>query len=428
MITELPEKIKRLQVHVGADVGGELVRDSQYLFTYASDDANQPAIALLMPASRQLVYQDGDLFPSMDMNLPEGFLFQRILELHPKQQLTKMHLLTLMGANGIGRLGYRIPGAQQPTVAPMSRADILSRSADSNFFRDLVNAYLSTGAGISGVQPKIMVPSRATTPIPDLIVKTEGPDFAGLAANEFLCLSVARTAGMNVPPFDLSHDGSILVLDRFDVTVDGKRIGFEDIAALMGKRVNDRLSERKYQGSYERTAEAIMLVSSSPARDLAGFFEQLTLSVMVRTGDAHLKNFGMLYTDASDVRLSPLFDVVTTAIYKFERPGGIEVHDRTLALKWRPGKAYASKAYPATAELIDFGRDVCGVRHPHEVVERIADAMSDTLASAHADERIPRGLLEQMQAQWEAGMSYATETVAVRRASEMLELPPTPSS
>ena len=53
--SELPEKIRRLQVHVGADVGGELVRDSQYLFTYASDDANQPAVALLMPASRQLV-------------------------------------------------------------------------------------------------------------------------------------------------------------------------------------------------------------------------------------------------------------------------------------------------------------------------------------------------------------------------------------
>ncbi len=43
-----------------------------------------------------------------------------------------------------------------------------------------------------------------------------------------------------------------------------------------------------------------------------------------RRGDAHLKNFGMLYTSPSDVRLSPMFDVVTTTIYKYERPGGVE--------------------------------------------------------------------------------------------------------
>jgi serine/threonine-protein kinase HipA len=32
------------------------------------------------------------------------------------------------------------------------------------------------------------------------------------------------------------------------------------------------------------------------AADLARFFEQLALSVMLRNGDAHLKNFGVLYT------------------------------------------------------------------------------------------------------------------------------------
>jgi serine/threonine-protein kinase HipA len=124
MAAELPDKIRRLQVHVGAGLSGELVRDSQYVFTYADDAADQPAVALLMPPSRQLVYQDGDLFPSMDMNLPEGYLFQRIKELHPKQPLSKMHMLALIGANGIGRVGYRMHGTQPPAVMHMSKADI----------------------------------------------------------------------------------------------------------------------------------------------------------------------------------------------------------------------------------------------------------------------------------------------------------------
>src|SRR3990167_2510951 len=87
---------------------------------------------------------------------------------------------------------------------------------------------------------------HASMPIPDLIVKAAGADFPGLAANEYLCLGAAREAGIAVPRFDLSDDGQILVVDRFDIAEDGARIGFEDIAALMTLRVNDRLSTRKH--------------------------------------------------------------------------------------------------------------------------------------------------------------------------------------
>ena len=94
---------------------------------------------------------------------------------------------------------------------------------------------LVVGAGIAGVQPKIMVPERARVPIPSLIVKTGGPAYPDLASNEFLCLSAARTAGIAVPPFALSDDGRMLVLDRFDLVPQAngrlERLGFEDIAA-----------------------------------------------------------------------------------------------------------------------------------------------------------------------------------------------------
>ena len=33
-------------------------------------------------------------------------------------------------------------------------------------FDDLVRAYLNTGAGIAGMQPKIMVPDRVSVPVP----------------------------------------------------------------------------------------------------------------------------------------------------------------------------------------------------------------------------------------------------------------------
>src|SRR5688500_3982992 len=111
--TPLPEKLKQLHTSVGGVPSGLLTRESQYTFTYSRDAADQPTVSLLMRPDR-LVHTGGDLFPSMDMNLPEGFLFQQILDRHPKQQLTKLHLLALMGHNGIGRVGFSVSDAASP--------------------------------------------------------------------------------------------------------------------------------------------------------------------------------------------------------------------------------------------------------------------------------------------------------------------------
>jgi serine/threonine-protein kinase HipA len=272
-------------------------------------------------------------------------------------------------------------------------------------FDALVRAYLSTGIGIAGVQPKIMVPERATVPVPNLIVKAGSETYPGLAANEFLCLSTARRAGIETPEFDLSDDGQLLLLDRFDLDANGKRLGFEDVAALMGRCVRDTLSDRKYQGSYEMVGESLKMIGL-PAHDLARFFEQVALSVMVRNGDGHLKNFGVLYDDARQVRLSPLYDVVTTSIYRYARyDGGPELEDRTLAL--RLFRKSASKAYPLPEELIRFGRIVCGVEQGGQVLKRIAQAMNETLQQCRNDKRIPKQTFEDMRVVWENGMGYA---------------------
>lgn len=415
-MNELPDRIKRLEVTIAGEHEADLVHESTYVLSYASDRTDKPSASLLLPRSK-ILYQDGDLFPSMDMNLPEGYLFQRLVDLHPKMPLTKMHLLALMGSNGIGRTGFRLQGHEPAWPRVVSKESILKSPDKAELFGELVGAYLSTGAGISGVQPKIMVPTRAALPIPDLIVKTAGRDFPNLAVNEYLCLAVAREAGLDVPVFELSDDGAILVLDRFDLDADGRRLGFEDIAALMGRRVNDRLSNRKYHGSYEAVAEVVAIFSSDPLADLKRLFEQVTLSVMLRNGDAHLKNFGMLYDSSADVRLSPVFDVVTTAVYQFERPGGVLTEDRTMALKWRRGKAFAQRPYPTYAQLAEFAKEACrGAAEPRATVEAIARAMTGTLARAASDARVPADFLATLRQQWAIGLAYADAAAAHDKA------------
>ena len=402
----LPEKIRSLLVSIGdADNAGQLLKSSTYEFRYLLPDIGQPSMALLMSPQERLTWQDGDLFPPMEQNLPEGDLFMKIREMFPKQPLTPMHLLALIGRNGIGRLGYRLAGQPEPAAPrPISKAELVKTNYTPQVFNDLVTAYLSTGAGIAGVQPKIMVPDRPSIPIPSLIVKAASAAYPGLAANEHLCLSAARRAGIRVPDFTLSDDGQMLILDRFDlvVTANGalERLGFEDIAALAGLRVRDVLSDRKYHGSYQRIAELLRQLQLH-SDNLHRFFEQVAFSVMVRNGDAHLKNFGVLYRSAAEVWLAPMFDVVTTSIYKYTQyQGGPELEDRTLALKLFAGK-HQSKAYPTPNELCDFGRRVCGVSQPKQVLDNIAQAMRDTLVDAQGDPRIPSPLLTKMQAAWQ---------------------------
>ena len=406
----LPDRIPQLEVSIGDVPCGQLIKRSTYEFRYLDPRTDQPAVALLMPASRQLTWQDGDLFPVMDQNLPEGDLYMRLRALFPKQPLTPMHLLALAGTNGIGRLGFRLPDAPSaPPAPPITRAELLKTAFTPEVFDDLVQAYLGTGAGIAGMQPKVMVPDRATVPVPTLIVKSAGPAYPGLAANEFLCLRAAQRAGIATPVFDLSDDGQMLVLDRFDLETAAnghlERLGFEDIAALAGLRVRDVLSDRKYQGSYQRVAELLKQLQL-PRENLHRFFEQVAFTVMVRNGDGHLKNFGVLYHSAADVRLAPMFDVVTTTIYRYTRyAGGPELEDRTLALKLFAGR-HQSRAYPTTDELVAFGRRVCEVSDPGEVLQRIAVAMDDVLRKAARDARIPKELLRQMRVAWREGMAH----------------------
>lgn len=405
----LPDKIKLLDVRIGQSGAGQLLHQSRFEFRYLDASSTQLSVGLLMPPT-QLTYADGVLFAVMDQNLPEGDLFMRLRQMFPKQPLTAMHLLALCGANGIGRLGFSMPGCATPEKPTfISRQQLLSTPFTPAVFDELVRAYLSTGAGVAGMQPKIMVPDRPTVAIPTVIVKAASSAYVGLAANEFLCLKAASAAGIATPTFELSNDGQVLLVDRFDIDPNGCRLGFEDMASIMGLRVRDTLSDRKYHGSYERIADAMKMLRL-PEADLQRFFEQVALTVMVSNGDGHLKNYGVLYTGPDDVRLAPMFDVVTTAIYRYARfAGGEDLVDRTLALKLFAGKGQ-TRTYPNTKELLRFGQAVCRVKAPAKVIQRIAAAMSDTLAQARQDDRIPKTTLDLMADVWAGGMAYATNT------------------
>lgn len=402
-------RVKQLNIITPQGFSGELSKGSQFSFGYESADAPKE-VSLVMPYDPTPSVSNV-LHPIFDMNVPEGFLADQIKRRMAKHmQVDEMRLLSVIGGNQIGRLTYQNPLEASVAVrAQVGLQEILSADTSQGVFDFLVDTYFESG--ISGVQPKVLVPdldkltgSRKTMLSSDLIVKSGAEEYAHLAQNEFLCLEAARLAGLETPPFWLSERGDLFVMERFDLTESG-RLGFEDMAVLLGLN-KDPHDNYKYSQSYETLAAVISQVCrhANPLRELERFFSSVCLSVMVRNGDAHLKNFGVIYTHPGareTVQLAPVFDVTTTTVYENYNPkSGRSLVDRTLAIKMNK-----VKTYPDRQQLIEFGRQHCAVDKPSLIIERIAEAMTEALVVNQG--RVDGGLFSGMQGEWDAGRMVA---------------------
>ncbi|APW42963.1 type II toxin-antitoxin system HipA family toxin [Rhodoferax saidenbachensis] len=360
-----------LRVSTPQGDAGELTQEQgQFLFGYGAAPAGA-AVSLTMPV-RKAQYAHGALHPIFQMNLPEGFLLEQLQNRLAKiVNLEPMLLLALSGGQApIGRVAV-----QSDFVNPLANAqgkgerldEILAWDGTESLFAELVDKYIYR-TGISGVQPKVLVPqavashamepasSKATVRTSDLIVKSGRQEYPGLAANEFLCMSIAKESGLAVPEFYLSDNKELFVMQRFDRAPDGTPIGFEDMAVLAGFS-----SREKYKTSYTHVAKLVEAFVSGPhvMPSLLALFDMVALSCVVGNGDAHLKNFGLLYTDptTNDCRLAPAFDLVNTTAY---------IPEDVLALDLCGQKSF----FAARQGLLDFAK-VCQVADPRDRVQRL---------------------------------------------------------
>lgn len=338
-------------VNTPQGLAGRLQREGDYVFTFDPQAADPAAPALGMPR-RIKPYVHTSLHPVFQMNLPEGYVLEQL-----RQRLAKttgmdpLLLLTVIGSQApIGRLRFSAEGAVPVPDAPGERlADLLASKGSKDLFARLVDTYLMR-SGLSGIQPKVLVPEapaglpsagfKAALATPELIVKSGLGEFPGLAINEFFCMSVARRAGIPVPEFYLSEDGELFVMRRFDRPADGSILGFEDMLVLAG-----RDADQKYAGSYALALKLLSLYCSPEhwAAARTQLFDMVALSCILGNGDAHMKNFGVLYEQVSgQVWMAPAYDIVCTRLY---------LPEDTLALEVAGNKSF----FAARLGLLDFG-------------------------------------------------------------------------
>ncbi|MEO5827455.1 MAG: type II toxin-antitoxin system HipA family toxin [Luteimonas sp.] len=404
-----PLRIDRLQVATPQGASGLLAFGARrYLFGYAHDAARAAEISLLMP-HRLEQYESRELHPIFQMNLPEGYVLERLRNRVAKTTpVDPMLLLALTGREAaIGRVHVQAPQAVLDALdvpEPGGRGEqlqqILAWDGAGNLFDELAQRYLFR-TGISGVQPKLLVPEavpegaridgKVSLATNDMIVKSGGDDYPGLAVNEYVCMSVLKRAGVPVPEFFLSDNRALFVMRRFDRDTDAQALGFEEMAVLMGKG-----AAQKYDGSYEQIVRFIELFCA-PERHMAAraqLFDQVALSCILGNGDAHLKNFGVLYAAPSheDVWLAPAYDVVNTTAY---------LPPDSLAMTLGGSKSF----FASRLHLIDFGRR-CRIDDPRARIQALIDVTEQELG-------IQKPLLAQVPVV-DAGLRAAFEGFASR--------------
>lgn len=148
-------------------------------------------------------------------------------------------------------------------------------------------------------------------------------------SREFATMTWARHAGLDVPeirkvsvddiaglPDDVPRgDGGVYLIRRFDRAHGGARIHTEDFAQILD------LPQGLEQFKTSHEAIARVLAAIARPEDVRAYVRQVVFCVLAGNGDAHAKNWSVIYRDGRSAELSPAYDLTPTVLVEGKRHG-----------------------------------------------------------------------------------------------------------
>ena len=163
----------------------------------------------------------------------------------------------------------------------------------------------------SGREPRLTLVNYPT----GYILKPQTEEFEALPEAEFLVMQMAAATGIKTVPFALLHvnDSFAYITKRIDRVLPSRKektlkmLAMEDFCQL-----DERLTQDKYRGSYERCGKIISQYSESTGLDLSEMFLRIVFSYAVGNSDMHLKNFSLIETEENSKKyvLSAAYDML----------------------------------------------------------------------------------------------------------------------
>ncbi|ALO96783.1 phosphatidylinositol kinase [Streptomyces hygroscopicus subsp. limoneus] len=353
-MTTLPEKYYAVLLH-SRRIGTLCQKGDHTRFVVNESyvtDPQRPVLGLRFEENLRAPYASALRLPRWFSNLlPEGPLREWIADDRGVSLDREMELLA--------QVGHDLPGAVQvlPADGPDDGWDWPDGEQSRGEGRRPGGAYGFPSSdspwrfSLAGVALKFSMLARGdrlTVPAAGVhgnwLVKFPDYRHPDVPRNEFTIMSLARAAGLDVPDVRLMHRDELdglpdrmwpndeqwaYAVRRFDRTRDERRapVHIEDFA-----QVRDKYPQDKYQSTFETVAA--VAYRGHDRESLREAARRIAFSIVVGNGDAHLKNWSLIYRDRRVPSLSPAYDLVSTAPYA---PSD-EPED--LGLKFGGGKSF----------------------------------------------------------------------------------------
>jgi serine/threonine-protein kinase HipA len=312
--------------------------------------------------------------------LPEGYLRSMVARAAQSSTRREFSLLARIGRDdlpGATRIAPALALGGSVAVPPELEAEDATPEGDPLLKFSLAGVQLKFSVYESG--RGLTVPARRQAGNVILKLPDERPGYDGVPEAELGCLVLAGNSGIRAADAFLAELGSVTGLEkwarrmgvrakapavrRFDRGPGDSRVHMEEMAQVLN--ISPRQERANYLKANHETVGVIVSGLSGP--DAVGeIIDRTVLNVMVGNGDAHLKNWALLYPDGRRPVLSTAYDIVSTVIYV---PGD----DLGMKLAGaRHFEAVTSKSFDLMGERTGIGVESARA-HARDAVVRIRE-------------------------------------------------------
>lgn len=389
----IPMIERRYGVWLYGDRIGALNQKGDYTwFVFSQDYLNDPdrsVLGLIFEEDPYAQHASAMRLPAWFSNLlPEGLLRDWVARDRGVSSEREMELLAQVGRDLPGAV--RVLAEEEPPVDLAELPESALAGRDTNLPTEDAAKLRFSLAGTALKFSMLKDEDRLTLPAygqgGDWIVKLPDPTYADVPRNEFAMMLLAREAGLDVPECILVTEGQIknlpsgvwkseeqyaYAVKRFDRDEHRQLVHIEDFA-----QVRNVYSGSRYNGNFE-TVGAL----AYRGHDTSSFHEfarRIAFNVLIANGDAHLKNWSLIYRDRRVPTLSPVYDLVSTAPYEIdgEEDLGLRFHGTRRFDRVHLGsfQRAARKVGLSTTDVVDCVVDT--VERTAEGWPKVADVLA----------------------------------------------------
>jgi serine/threonine-protein kinase HipA len=188
-----------------------------------------------------------------------------------------------------------------PFVKLEELLNVSDKVLKNNETKEELQLILNPGSSLGGARPKAAIVDKNGAY--SIAKFPRNDDTIDIVRWEAIALTLAKTAGINVPEFRLETivGKPVIIVKRFDRELKN-RIPFLSAMSMLGAQDN----EDNY--SFTDITYMIRKYGAQPDSDCEELWKRMVFGLMISNTDNHLRNHGFLYDDKGWV-LSPAYDL-----------------------------------------------------------------------------------------------------------------------